>query len=272
MIDWTQPIETTETPPRPVRVLFDKDGRPEAAHIDDNHASPSFNLFALERIGAGVNATRGMYSIPLRNVAPPKPEPVRYERCVALTDNGGFLSAWETEEQCREYSKGIANVVKYRRIAWMSDGSPVPGEDDPLRYGVCETCVEKSVKRCDELVAERDSLKAEVVRLRKANPPLVCTYQSTPKKTAAEAVANVAEMMGPVKSCTTCRFHCNVAIESCTENEHRGWEAKSEPAMMGPVQHRGCSTCHFGVSGDCLSTNTAECNAPKFPYWEAKND
>ncbi len=44
----------------------------------------------------------------------------------------------------------------------------------------------------------------------------VRTYQQSPKKTAAEAVTNVAEMMGPVKSCATCRnSHIYHADEPC---------------------------------------------------------
>lgn len=69
-IDWTKPVETDEENPRPVTILFDKDGRPDAARIDNNASSPSLNLFALQHVGSTAYATRGMYSIPLRNVAP----------------------------------------------------------------------------------------------------------------------------------------------------------------------------------------------------------
>jgi hypothetical protein len=127
MIDWTKPVETTEDPPRPVRVLFDRGGRPEAVHINDNHTAPSFNLFAIEHIGAGVNATRGMYSIPLRNVAPPKPkpEPVLREAWVAW-DSDGMETIWNSEKDAADRARHLRGV--YVRAAVMSDGSPVPGE------------------------------------------------------------------------------------------------------------------------------------------------
>ena len=270
MIDWTQPIETTETPPRPVRVLAtDAYGEwPVVGMIDG----------LVHRFTA--DGRPNVYSFTIRNVAPPKPEPVLREVWLNCYPCGG-VTAHTTE--------GFAHEAAYpdretcRRVTWMSDGSPVPGEDDPVRYGVCETCVEKAVKRCDELVVERDNAvrdfshamklvrsyaakidrletevghlssaglimeqKAEIARMRPVVDAAIVwerhftklaadrlvvavrAYQSTPKKTAEEAVANVAAMMGPVKSCKTCRFHCNVAIESCTENGHRGWEAKND--------------------------------------------
>ena len=66
MIDWTQPVETTETPPRPVRVLCtDNEGRgyPIAVSIDGWTAV--FN-------NEGETPQRGYPA--LRNVAPPRPE------------------------------------------------------------------------------------------------------------------------------------------------------------------------------------------------------
>jgi hypothetical protein len=295
------------------------------------------DIVAVPLNGCGANNLR------LRNVAPPKSGPVLIEGWVNLVKastayEGGTYwiirngAVWQTKDAALSEADKMPDVIGTACIRLMSDGSPVPGEDDPLRYGVCETCVEKAVKRCDELMAERESLKAEVERLtqhaylleisegdlerdrnnikterdnavsdfshamklvrsyatkidrletevghlssaglimeQKAeiarmrpvvdaavawaslaqyNPPLleaVRTYQSSPKKTAEEAVANVAEMLGPVKLCGTCRFHCNVAIESCTENGHRGWEAKSEPV-------KSCDNCRHDKNVIC---------------------
>jgi hypothetical protein len=235
MIDWTQPIETTETPPRPVRVLAtDRIGICPIVVMFENG-----DIVAVPLNGCGANNLR------LRNVAPPKPEPVLMERWINLYSNlSGIAPAlFRSESQALEIGRQWEEFIRPHRLAWMSDGSPVPGGDDPTRYGVCETCVEKAVKRCDELVAERDSLKADLeyrttlhhrqmAELERMRPVVdaavawanrlghrptgsyylpvydaVRAYQSTPKKTAEEAVANVAKMMGPVKTCNNCKHN-----------------------------------------------------------------
>jgi hypothetical protein len=256
-IDWTQPIETTETPPRPVTVLFDANGEVYGVDIETNlWGLCSDRVYVCRRDDNGM----GTHFITIRNVAPPKPEPVLREAWVAW-DSDGMETVWSSEKGAADRARHLRGV--YTRAATMSDGSPVPGEDDYVGM----------TGKIAMLEQQLDGLKDEMERLTKANIRLlgeigqmrpvvdaavaweawykryfstniaavtglleaVRAYQSTPKKTAEEAVANVTK-------------------------------------VMGPVQHRGCSSCHFGVSGDCLSTNTAECNAPKFPYWEAKND
>jgi hypothetical protein len=269
MIDFTQPIETTETPPRPVRVLFDANGEVYGFDIETNlWGICSDMVSACRRDDNGM----GTHFITLRNVAPPEPEPVLREAWVWWASSGKATVSLN-EEWCIHQRTVECGV--YARVAVMSDGSPVPGGDDPVRYGVCETCVEKSVRRCDELVAERDSLKRqakeddvqiehlhsriaalkdEVERMRPVVDAAVAwvmgttglsaygklsdavrAYQSTPKKTAEEAVANVAKMMAPHKTCLNCRHDKKggiCAVEGPFEFDENGdcqdWEMKND--------------------------------------------
>jgi hypothetical protein len=196
MIDWTLPIETTETPPRPVRVLFDSAGEVYGVDIETNlWGICSDKVSVCRRDDNGM----GTHFITLRNVTPPKPEPEFHDS-----------------------------------LEW------------------------------DELVAERDSLKAEVERLNKANLRLlgdigqmrpvvdaavaweawykryfstnitvvtglleaVRAYQSMPKETASEAVANVAAMMGPVENCGTCHNNDGLTCHLSSEFHCQDWEMK----------------------------------------------
>lgn len=43
---------------------------------------------------------------------------------------------------------------------------PVPGEEDPTRYGVCEVCVEKAVKSADEWRARAEARRAVIEKMR----------------------------------------------------------------------------------------------------------
>lgn len=94
----------------------------------------------------------------LRNVAPPKPEPVLHERWVTVWGDGTIFGPFKSRP-VEEFS-GSKTIY----IPWMSDGSPV--EEDPVRYGVCETCVEKAVKSADEWRTKAEALQVEVDRLR----------------------------------------------------------------------------------------------------------
>ena len=134
-IDWTQPVETTETPPRPVRVLFNKDGKPDACKIGPDFATLFQEVDCV--IAQGDN-----WRITLRNVPPPKPEPVRRNAFLHLRADGGVAVTYIRP-------KGVS-AVEVREIAWMSDGSPVPGEET-ISYSSYE-------RMCDE----RDALKAEL--------------------------------------------------------------------------------------------------------------
>ena len=65
-IDWTQPVETTEDPPRPVRVL--------ATDIDDTlHPVGVWYPDAWKMVRYRIDGCTGARFPTLRNVAPPKP-------------------------------------------------------------------------------------------------------------------------------------------------------------------------------------------------------
>ncbi len=132
MIDWTKPVKCARG--LDAEPLLDANGSVLACQV----GSVVYSCSAFGKLG-------------LRNVAPPRPEPVQHEVWISLYANGGTVTLTNNAHPALGYEP-----VQCRRIAWMSDGSP-PGEDDPVRYGVCETCVEKAVKRCDELIVERDA-------------------------------------------------------------------------------------------------------------------
>ena len=126
-IDFTQPVETTATPPRPVMVLFDKDGKPVACEIDGV-------LFRCVHIPEyGFRAERGMVSYVLRNVAS---KPVLHEVWVAMRGTGG-LNAYGTKREAVAYQDmcQFGTVVEIRHIVWNSDGSPV--DQGPCRRADC---------------------------------------------------------------------------------------------------------------------------------------
>jgi hypothetical protein len=156
-IDWTLPCETTETPPRPVRVLATDRPNPDRPIVVMRDDGQVFTVGS-DGIGNPQGYANGTYGrITLRNVAPPKPDPVQWKTWVSLYHDGRAIIASGPGDT----GYTTSDLVERRCIDWMSDGSPVPVEDDPVRYGVCEVCVEKSVKRCDVLVAERDRWQAE---------------------------------------------------------------------------------------------------------------
>jgi hypothetical protein len=247
MIDWTLPCETTDNPPRPVRVLATDRPNPDRPIIVMRDDGQVFTVGS-DGIGNPQGYSGGTYGrITLRNVAPPKPEPVMYESWFALYNDGIASRGYPTEAKLNaEYTDH--GCVEVFRKQWMSDGSPVPGEGKTAEYKADRDWLSQKYQ---DMIAERDSLKSEVEKLRRANATqakiyerqkpvvdaaivwerhftqlagdrlvvAVRAYQSTPKKTAAEAVANV-------KSCEMCRFDISICgygthIPGC------GWEAKS---------------------------------------------
>jgi hypothetical protein len=135
MIDFAQPVETTETPPRRVRVLFDKDGSAAAVHVGEYILS------------------LGSPHLPaLRNVAPPKPEPVLREawvNCYAPDNIIGHATREEADRKGRPEAREAC-----LRVAWMSDGSPVPGEI-ARDTGLWESTLAEN----ERLTSERDKWK-----------------------------------------------------------------------------------------------------------------
>ncbi len=79
-IDWTQPIETTETPPRPVRVLA-TDGPCAKFPVIAVVGNAFHREFSLD---GRQDETAHVIPLSLRNVAPPSP------------GWGGFIRAWSS--------------------------------------------------------------------------------------------------------------------------------------------------------------------------------
>ena len=248
-IDWTQPIETTETPPRPVRVLFDKDGVAHALLIPDAYGDNKIWLLD------GEEAYGNGRHIPLRNVAPPKPEPefhdiLEWESLLPgnHTDdcpvNQAEAAAWWQIELDRLRDERDSLKAEVERLV----------EDRAHQMDIRNETIDDLRAECAETRRHHGKALAEIARLRPVVDAAVAwsknvyegrtyypdrnlmnavsTYQSTPKKTAEEAVANVAAMMGPVKSCSNCRHdkYGICAVEGPfgfdDNNDCQDWEAK----------------------------------------------
>jgi hypothetical protein len=244
-IDPTKDIVTEEEYSRPVMLLY-------ALGNDTPYGFVVFNITktATDEFWMMTDENRPA----LRNVAPPEPEPVLREAWVWWNSHGKATVSLN-EEWCvhqRTVERGV-----YARAAVMSDGSPVPGEEDLATKQIAEFA-ERYQDDVNHWKAKAEALQAEVDRVRKAytadmkrmTPVVdaaviwerhfshqaaerlvvaVRTYQQTPKKIAEQAVANVAEMMGPVKSCATCKFSCNLEVTiGCIGNDFIEWEPRHD--------------------------------------------
>jgi hypothetical protein len=101
---------------------------------------------ACDQRNAAVSQQESVMLLDRAEKAPPKPEPVLREAWVNLYPrglDGTFGSKAFADEHADD-----RNRIECRRIAWMSDGSPVPGGDD-----------QNTIKT---LTAERDALNAEL--------------------------------------------------------------------------------------------------------------
>jgi hypothetical protein len=246
MIDWSNPVETTEDPPRPVRVLAtDRPGGfTTVCMFDDGEvflATPGgeTDREAFPDSDANPGTPCGVH-LTLRNVAPPKPEPVLRERWFTLNEDGTF-GGWVSEHEANLYaSRDCVSRLHHR---WMSDGSPVPGEApqwfnnavdktildqlraerDALRLDLESRILESNETRkvIAALTAERDDLKAEVERLR----------------TRVDGVEENIDGMGPngpvlqdcvagepVTPCVTCKHYHGGTLAYCSScsgsNDH----------------------------------------------------
>ena len=158
-IDWTKPVETTETPPRPVRVLAtDLAGLYPVIGIIRDSSGSDFNWrFTYE---GRTTTTRRLVEgdIALRNVAP---KPVLHEAWIALYDNG-YRTVVSTQKG--PFSVEVA-AVEVRRIVWNSDGSPVESSDlseDEIELEFVKAELQKTSNLLDEMTLERDRLKCEI--------------------------------------------------------------------------------------------------------------
>ena len=239
-IDWTQPCETTEDPPRPVRVLCNG-GDVEACILGGElwWIDPSNELCWRQ----GDNDDGDYVNITLRNVAPPKPEPVLIERWATVWGDGAFYGPFKSRPLAELRGSQVI------RLAWMSDGSPVPAS--PAQFD--------HMREMAKMIQERDEWKANAEEalslLRMANDRVEALQDEVacmkPVVDAAvsgvdsfnrcgllrliEAVANAVEMMGPPRNLPTA-------------DALRNWRMTSDE----PV--RNCTTCRFGprASAKCM--------------------
>ena len=171
--DWTKPVETTEDPPRPVRVLatdLDSSRWPVAVAIPcTDEGDMEVMCFSHEGSACDDNIR-----FTLRNAPPPKPEPVMYEKWVLLEKNGDLLD-YRSESQARDAED--EDTAEVRRIAWMSDGSPV--RDDAM-VGYHQHLM--------DVISERGEWKA------KAEEALRLLQEQGDKRDAAIARAEAAEV------------------------------------------------------------------------------
>lgn len=155
-IDWTKPVETTEDPPRLVTVLY-------ALGNDTPYGFVVFNITREHADEFWIMTDENRPT--LRNVAPPKPKPeaVRQEGWVKLYAQDGqwpttSSSVFTSEDDARE-SVTMREPLAVCKVAWMSDGSPVPGEDNYWRdyAGKMADAADRAEEDNNSLKAERDS-------------------------------------------------------------------------------------------------------------------
>lgn len=144
-IDWTKPVETTEDPPRPVRVLAD----------DAHGAWPIVGMIdgLIVRITVEGKSSNGCFCI--RNVAP---KPVLREIWVNCYDPRHFEpGVHPTKELADHYSRTGREACI--RLAWNSDGSPVESELLPEYMAMMTQDREACAATAEALQAEVDDLK-----------------------------------------------------------------------------------------------------------------
>lgn len=217
-IDWTKPVETTEYPPRPVRVLAtDVEGDyPIAVKIGDCRYFYNVDGSAFSAGSVIRNARRDAV---LRNVAAPKPEPVLEEGWVNIAPNNGDWSndgihevaarnamVWKTQDYALKEAAIMYDVIATVRIAWMSDGSPVPGEG----HTNCWANYNLMLTDRDHWKATAEALQAEVERLKPVVKAAVI-WERHFSPLAGERLAGVVRahhsQQAPaerVKPCVTC--------------------------------------------------------------------
>jgi len=182
MIDWQKPVETCEDPPRPVRVLFDKDGKAIFGTLNDSGPW---------HIQGGRILDNDLLWVRLRNIPEHKPEPVRHEAWLNLYGNGAFTKHHDKDDA--ELCGVSSGRVECRRITWMSDGSTAPASPEQLdqmretakliidrdqwqtKAGEALLLLHEANDRCDNLMEaldqfmnECDGLRGDVERLNKA--------------------------------------------------------------------------------------------------------
>lgn len=251
MIDWTLPVETTEDPPRPVRVLCTDAGEqyPIVALISrepilftkDGHEWPD---------GCGIT---------LRNVPPPKPDPVLREAWVVFKE---APNCWVFTDYAHAKNCADANGFPMARAAVMSDGSPVPGDfHDDLEW--------------TELTADRDNWKAEAELLANQNGMMQVEINRlnsllTEATTKAEALEAEVDRMKPVVDAAVAWASQDQLgrlshILSHIRKAVRTYQSKQSPAA--PVKK--CDTCRHQNGYGCYRL-VGPCTAAD--KWEPRHD
>jgi hypothetical protein len=130
---------------KPVSIYFDEHGVPCFARLEDRTFTINPATDQCEHRGA-------IYD--LRNVAPPKPEPVLREAWINCYDPARFEpGVHPTPDAAERYARSGREACL--KVAWMSDGSPVPGENVWIKREV----VDSEIGR---ITAERDALRIDL--------------------------------------------------------------------------------------------------------------
>ena len=215
-IRWDLPVETSETPPRPVRVLatdFKAKGFPYLCAVDyGDHEAHA--LFSAE----GWDTQRVMR---LRNV-PAKP--VLLEAWISLYSDGRSPSKFfKTKEACENATLKTGRA-ECRRIVWHSDGSPVTSDapDAPWK------------ENSEYWKAKAEALQAEVAQEKRNVLTLVKTVAR--QEEAARSHAQWLDRTRPV---------VDAAVAGVDSFNRRGLLRLIEAVRA--YQNQPCPTCEGGM-------------------------
>jgi hypothetical protein len=173
--DWTKPLETDEAEPKPVRVLasdFKGHRCPYMCAIDCGDFE-TYSLF-------DANGWSNDHSVRLRNI---KPKPVLREAWLNLYSDPKIHPTMQTTKRGAD-DVAREGRVECRRIAWMSDGSPVDQEHhDSLEWDELRSEVEAMREVVDAAKAWRDWYKRNFVTNIEAVTNLVDAIEAHEEKT-----------------------------------------------------------------------------------------
>lgn len=208
-------------------------------------------------------------------LAPPKPEPVLREAWANLYHE--FISrAYDTQFDAD--ASASDERVECRRIAWMSDGSPVPGEEAPLIglsdiefRRLCDNVEAPLIEERDHWRTKAEALQAEVDRLqgverewyRVHHHEIKVAHASLEEARQQRDDASVlVERMTPVVDAAVAWTNAegNEAIiltGRALMDASRGYQSQQDPAEPG----KNCTTCRFckpiQVGAPCVKCHDA---------------
>lgn len=246
MIDWDSPhgVEADETPPRPVRVLFDKNNTPCGFLLDGRFY--------------------GIYGTPeghgLRNVAP---KPVRHEAWVNLYASGVSGSHSTRKASDELSSKGWHPFVECRHIVWNSDGSPVSGADAGPEYWMnrfTEMTADRDAweRQCQEWAATATKQVEEIDRLK--------AELAQEKRNVLTLVKTVARQEEAARSHNQWLDRTRPVVEAAVvEDDADGCNRDTACDTV-----KLCSTCRWDGGNFCKRSRKSECGPYDFKLWEPK--